>query len=257
LITMPTALKRKRRDQAEPVAPEIAAERVALAAAIEAKRKADRAVEEQLAAIHRARALAVSTEDNIAALRSKVSAACESDVKRAASMLKIDKPISSPWAGDNARLGVQRAEEDLRLTEAALKLLHQNMAELQDDAAEAQNSILVCVRQITAPIAQRLVERLDEAKRATLVANRILDTLLDDTGRGLRFADENRSMRADRERAAPLEQIKMQAERLKFGAAPDDDQIAAAHLVSEIKKALAELQHNPEAALPALPPELK
>ena len=93
---------------------------------------------------------------------------------------------------------------------------------------------LTQIKIIVAPLAEKLLASLREHKRATLVASNALAALLDDTApRPPRFRDESRSMRADRECAAPLEIIKTQAERMRFGVLPNADQEAAANLVSE------------------------
>jgi hypothetical protein len=241
-------IEKKRRVEDPVAGPVIADDRLPLHDAIERKRKADRAVADQEEAIARARNLAVKADDHIRELRSKIEAADQTDVARAASLIKVDKPVASPWVGQSARDAVMRAERHLELTEAALKALHRDMNGLQDDAAEAQNSISVCIKQITAPLVAELVARLQAHKRGTLLTNQLLAVLLAD-GRAPRFNDESRSMKADRLRDAPHAGFKAEVERVRFGNAGDTTE-SALHLGDAIKMALTALQTDASAELP-------
>lgn len=249
---MPTALKRKARRDEPVAAPAIAADRQALAKAIEAKRKADKAVEEQRQAIHRAAALALKASDDIATLRAKIAAADETDVKRAASLIKVDKPVVSPWSGESTRHAVERAERHLELTEQALKQLHKDMGGLQDDAAECTNAIMVEIKTLTVPLVQNLLAQLREHKRAAMITGHALAALLDDASPrdAPRFRDESRGMRADHAREAPLKEFKTAVERARFGVANDADQGAAASVANELRAALLALQADASAPLP-------
>jgi hypothetical protein len=245
---MGAALKKKRRVEEPVAAPAIADDRLPLHDAIERKRKADRAVADQEEAIARARDLTVKADDHIRELRSKIEAADQTDVARAASLIKIDKPVTAPWVGESARTAVERAERHLELTENALRRLHKDMAGLQDDRSEAENSISVCIKQITAPLVAELVARLQAHKRRTLLTNQLLAVLLAD-GRAPRFNDESRSMKADRVRDAVLQEFKAEAERVRLGTAPDAT-ADAMRMADEIKSALLALRTDATVTLP-------
>lgn len=108
---MPAAAALKRRPRPETVAaPPIPDERIALHDAIERKRKADRAIEAQHEAIHRAYALIEKSEQDIAALEAKIPDADLSDVRSAASLVKANKTVAAPWHGENARHAVESGE---------------------------------------------------------------------------------------------------------------------------------------------------
>ena len=138
-----TALKKKPRVVEPAPAPAVPDERLALFDAIEAKRKADRAVEAQNEAISRGRELRTKAEEDIEKLRAKIAAADQTDVKRAATLIRGEKPITSPWVGESARRSVESAEEKLALTERALGQLKQDLEVMEDDAAEAANAVIV------------------------------------------------------------------------------------------------------------------
>jgi hypothetical protein len=229
---MPAATKRKQRRDEEPVAaPAVAPDRVALAAAIERKRRADRAVEEQHQAINRARQRAVEMDDHIRALRGKIAEADETDVKRAASLLRIDKPIASGWVGESARSNVEHAERNLMLIENALKRLRQDLKELEADAVSAQTAVALAVKLLSRPIAQRLLDRVRADRRRVMIDSAMLAELVSgDTG-------------------GALSEIKVAFDHARF-ATVDDDYKAASTALAELRATLAELQHNASAELP-------
>jgi hypothetical protein len=250
----PAALKKLRTvDKIADAAPVIPDDRLPLHDAIERKKQADAAVAKQQEAISRASEAAYLAESGLEKLRSKIAAADEGDVKRAASLIVAERPVVSGWMGESARRSLSQAEQSLAMTDKALLRLRADLATLQDDAAEAQNDVLTQIKTLTVPLAEKLVARVHEHKRATLVTGYILSGLLDDVSRrdAPRFNDSMRGMKADHAREAPLEQFKVEADRMRFGVA-DDDYKAAAHALDEIKAALFALQSDASAALPEL-----
>lgn len=228
--------------------------RSALAAAIQRRKQADDGVAKQEQAIERAAEISYLADAEIEKLRAKIDAADEGDVKRAASLIKAERPVVSGWMGESARRSVSHAEESLAMTDKALVQLRADLAVLQDDAAECASNVLTQIKIVTAPLAQRLVAQLREHKRAAMVTSNMLAVLLDDAARrdAPRFQDSLRRMKAEEQREAPIRSLKAEVERLRFGAAYDLDPVAAAHAVDAIKSALLALQTDASAALPEL-----
>lgn len=249
---MPVALKKKPR--IVEAAPPIPDARLGLFDAIERRKKADRAVEAQHEAISRGRELVDKAEADIEKLEAKIAAADETDVRTAASLVKADKTVAAPWHGDSARIAVTNAKERLRLTERARKQLQDDLAVMQDDAAAAQNAILVEIKKLTAPLVQKVVGDLREAKRKSIIATTVLNELLADDGRrSVRFNDSLRAMKADSAREAPLKEFRAGFEHLQFGQAANDDYTTAVTALDMVKAALLALQTDPLAKLPELP----
>ena len=227
--------------------------RLALHDCIERKRKADRAVEAQNDSLMRAREMIGKAEEEIEKLKKKIAEADLTDVKRAASLVKAERPIASAWVGENARRAVSAAEERLRLTEAALQRLKHDLVEMQDDVAAAQNAILVEVKKLVVPLIEKMVTKLREAKHQKMIAMSVLNELLDDDlgRRSVRFSSNGiRAMRADDAREAPLKQFRTEVENLRFGQADDADYAAVETAVEMVKAALLALQTDATATLP-------
>lgn len=239
----------KRKPRIVEAAPTIPDERLPLFDAIEAKRRADVAVAKQEQAIGRASEMVDKVEQDIETLRARIAAADQTDVKRAASLVKAERPITSSWVGDNARSAVTNAQEKLALTRRALEQLQKDLAVMQDDAAAAQNAVLVEIKKLMLPLVEKVIDDLRAAKRRSIIATTVLNELLADSGRRLQFNETMRSMRADDAREAPLKEFKAGFEHVQFGQT-DADFVAARAAVEAIKAALLALQTDPLAKLP-------
>jgi hypothetical protein len=249
-----TALKRKRRDDLPVVAaPAIADDRLALHDAIQRKRKADEAAEAQRTAIARAQGLASSADDDIETLRGKIEAADESDVARAASFIKIDKPVIAAWSGESARTAVERAERHLEVTKAALKRLHKDLAALQDAAAVCANVVIIEANKLLLPLVEQLVAQLRADRARVAITSRVLAELVaDDTRIAPRFSENSvYGLRASEERVSPFAALKSDVQSLLYG--PTADQHTAAYeAVAAVKAARLALLSDASAALPEL-----
>jgi hypothetical protein len=175
---MPAA-KRKPR-QEPPEAPPVPDSRLGLHEAIERHKQAEHLVAEQREAVARSQALLSEAEDQVEKLRRKIEAADASDVSRAASLIKVERPVVSPWSGENARSAVKRAEEHVALTERAKAKLRSELAELELAAKVALNDVLVERIKLIAPIAGAKLERLKVLRTETSECVATLDALVVD-----------------------------------------------------------------------------
>lgn len=176
---MPAALKRRPRP--EPAAtPTVPDARAALAGAIEHKRECDDAVARQHEAIRRSQQLLTEAEQHIEKLRSRIAVADLTDTRRAASLIKAERPIQAAWVGENARSAVERAEKNLQLTIKGRATRQAELAELELAAKVAENAVIVERIKLVAPIAAKTLERLKALRMETAQAVALLDALVHD-----------------------------------------------------------------------------
>jgi hypothetical protein len=172
------ALKRKPRP-VEPASPAIPDARLGLHDAIERRKQADATVQAQHASIYRSQGLVIEAEKQIEKLRAKVSDADRSDEQRAASMIKVERPVVSAWSGENARTAVKRAEANLEMTIRARAKLQAELRELELAAMVALNDVLTERTKLVAPIAAATLARLRVLRTETVEALAFLNILVD------------------------------------------------------------------------------
>lgn len=247
------AAKKKPAD--EVVVPMVADDRAALAAAIEAKRKADAAVVRQEQAIERAAALVGEAEAAVEAARRKVPDAEAADVQRTASLIKNEAKIISPWSTDKAHSAVRVAEEHCALTRKALDRLRSELLVLEDDAAEAASDVLVEVKLLALPFAEKSFNELSDLKRRVAISQKVLAELVagGDERDAPRFNDAFRSMRAGEKRDHITRSLRERSASLLLLGAPDAAHAAAATALAEWRAALRALQTDAAARLPSVP----
>ena len=142
---------------------------------------------------------------------------------------------------------MQVAERDLEVAVAARKRLEQNLAELQDNASEAANEVLVQIKLLLFPIAQKLLNESVILKKRLTMNLRLLDLLTDDEHRNDQpsFRNDLRGMRASERRNEVLSALRAELQHLTFSAPPD--------VLNELtlwKSALTALRSDPQAELP-------
>jgi hypothetical protein len=166
--------------EAVPTAPVIADDRLALFDAIEARKKADDAVTRQHEAVRRAQNVISEAEEHIEKLRGKIEAADLNDERRAASLIKAERPIVSGFVGSSARHAVEHAEANLAMTRRAQAQLQSGLRELELQARLAENAVLVERNKLIAPVAARTVERLESLRLEMAEATALLEVLMRD-----------------------------------------------------------------------------
>jgi DNA repair exonuclease SbcCD ATPase subunit len=147
----------------------------------------------------------------------------------------------------NIEKAVERAERDLEVAIAARKRLEQNLRELEDDAAECANEVLIEIKLLLFPIAKKLLDETDVLKKRLHMNQRLLDLLTssEHPNDQPRVRDDMRRMRADERRNAVFTELRSEVQRLTFGS-PED-------VLNELavwKAAVAALRTDPAAALP-------
>lgn len=224
-------------------------DRRALALAIENKRKADDAVTAQEEAITRASSLADEADAELEKLRRKVPDAEDADVKRAASSIKAEVKIVSPWAGDKARGSVRAAEDRCTLLRQALDRLQTDLAVLQDDAAEAANVVAVEIRLVMLPALEKMFQETRAAKAKVAIGSRLLAELATVDERGVRFHSAVRDMAAAQRRDVAMGDLRRRVQGLTFNT--DDAFRDAAAALAQWRDAIAALKSDASAPLPA------
>jgi hypothetical protein len=221
--------------------------RAALAAAISAHVEAQKAVELKKQTIRRALDGIEVAEKKLEKCRADVAKAKEQDVKSAASHLdKADVP-DSPWHLRSAISNIEVAESALEVADGAHKRLRNDLRELEDNAAEAANEVLIQIKLLTQPVVQKLLDEAAVLKKRLHMNQRLLD-LLTDSGRAHdqpSFHDEMRGMHASARRHEVFAVARVEAQHILFGSHEDVlDQLAL------WKAVLAGLRSDAQTKLP-------
>jgi len=221
-----------------------------LAAAILEEAVAKKAIELKLAAIRRALDGTEAAEKKLEECKAAVAKAREVDAQSAATHFEKSGKPDSPWHLRRALSDIEIAESTLEVTDRAHKKLRDDLAALEDDAAEAKNGVLVAMREVTVPLAMELMIELAQLRRRTSICVRALSDLMADDARTLpTFHDQMRDLQCANKRAAVFSEIKDEAARLLYGASNEDHE-AGLKASKEMKAALAELMQTPEHPLP-------
>lgn len=223
-------------------------DRTALAAAIEAKRKADDAVIAQEQAITRASSLMDEADAELEKCRGKVGDAESADIKRAASSIRADVRVVSPWAGDKARTTVKAAEDRCTLLRQALDRLRADLAGLEDDAAEAANAVAVEAKLVMLPALEKMFQETCAAKARVAIGSRLLAELATVDERGLTFHSAVRDMAAAQRRETAMGDLRRRVQSLSFNS--DAAFRDAATALAAWRAAIAALKSDPTAQLP-------
>ncbi len=205
---MPAAARKKRIIE-EPVAgPVIADDRLALHDAIERRKKANDAVTRQHEAIYRARSVISEAEEDIEKRRAKVATADETDARRAASLIKSERPIVSGWVGENARHAVEHGVRNAEMARRARAKLQDELAELELAAKLAENAVLVERNRLIAPVAALTVAKLENLRSEMASATALLDVLMRDQAPQFSDRDLLASMKCAAARQAVLADVR-------------------------------------------------
>jgi hypothetical protein len=118
---------------------------------------------------------------------------------------------------------------------------------LEDAASECQNDVLIEVKLLLFPIAQKLLNESVILKKRLTMNLRLLDLLTDDEHRNDQpsFRNDLRGMRGSERRNEVLSALRAELEHLTFSAPP--------HELNELtlcKSALTALRSDPQAELP-------
>ena len=152
---MPVALKKKHLAVVEAPVP-VDPLRAALAAAIEARCKADRRVITKREAVSLSTEAIAKAETRLEAAQAGIAKAKEHDVRRAAAGIANRQSPATSTMTRQALAEVTEAERSLEVSIEARKQLEQHLSEAEDDAARAHNEVLISVKRITQPAAQKI-----------------------------------------------------------------------------------------------------
>jgi hypothetical protein len=216
--------------------------RAGLKAAIAAHAEAQKVVEAKQQTIRRALDQIEASEKNLERCRDAVAKAKETDVKSAAAQ------PDAPWHFRQAFSDVETAEHALEVADGAHKKLKRDLAELEDNAADAANGVLIEVKLLMMPGAQKLLEESIVLKKRLHLNKRVLDLITDcerHPNDQPRFRDEMRRMRAAGQRDEVFAELRAEAQHLTFGS-PDD----VLDALAVWKAALLALRTDPLAELP-------
>jgi hypothetical protein len=141
--------------------------------------------------------------------RCKKAVAKDIDVKTAATNLDRGANPITPWHASQALGAVETADTSLEIATAAHQRLKDELAVLEDDAAEAHNQIIVAIKQTTRPLLEQLLLELQHLRRRSAVVMRAVAELMDEDVRTLpRFYNALRSLKAEQARAAVFAALK-------------------------------------------------
>jgi hypothetical protein len=240
-----TAAARKKQVVVE-TAPAVDDPRSALAAAIVAHSEAQSAVEAKKQTIRRALEGVGAAETRLEHCRASVAKAKEQDVKSAATHFDKSGTPDSPWHLRRAISEVEMAETSLEVADAAHKKLKNDLRELEDNAAECANQILIEIRLLTLPIVQKLLAESVGLKQRLHTNQRLLNLPTEHGHRNDQpsFHDEMRGMRAAEQRDV-LGTLRAEVQNLAFGW-PDD----VTEVLAVWKEVLAALRTNSDVEFP-------
>jgi hypothetical protein len=245
---MPAAARKKPPVIVEAAPPADDDPRGKLAAAITAKQKADDAVAAKLETVRRSRDQINLAEVNIEKCRKAIEKGKEADSKSAATMLDRGGSPHAPWHTRQAIGALETAETSFEVAVAAQERLKGELGLLEDDVSEAQNGVVVAIKELTLPLAKELMAELRETRRRIAICCRVLSELLADDAK-IGFHDQMRNFRACDARAAVFAEIKNEAGRLLYGASNEDHE-AALEISKLVKVALQEMRMNAAHPLP-------
>jgi hypothetical protein len=197
--------------------------RAGLKTAIALRQKADAAVTGKREAVWRASEAITAAEGQVDRCRAAIPKGLESDVKDASTRLDKQLPITTPWHGPKAVAGLKNAENVLQVAVAAHRRLKNDLAELQDDASDAANNVLVEIKLLLLPLAQSLLDEAVSLKKKLHLNQRVLDLLVSDERNRDQpsFADDMRRMRAHERREAVFKQLRAETQHLVYGGHDD------------------------------------
>lgn len=238
--------------QVEVAAP--ADDRSALAQAIEKAAETERKVTAKEMAIERAKDVLGTAEHTLETARAEIARAHDADVQKAAALLDKNASQTATAARTERALEAQfQAGATLEIQRGALARLQQELTDLQDGQATAANEVLVCIKQISLPIAERLFAEARELRTRLAVTKSVLGTLLAADSNVPVFSEANFIMRlkAQDRREGVLKEVAAKFEHLVLARA-DADESAARSATAVWEKALAALRVDPSAELPPL-----
>jgi hypothetical protein len=233
-------------------APTPADDRAALAQAIAAAAEAEGRVAHQRRAIERAVASIDETEVALAAAAAHIAEARELDTRRAAAAIAADRDVKTASRTAAAIEAEQELAAKLRLQGSARIQLEAELVQLEDDASDAQNQILIAIRRLISPVAMLLYQQLRADRVRVAVASRVLAELLaDDDRRAPKFKNSLRSIRASEKRGAVLAKLRDNFQHLLLGQ-DNDANAGAEQELAKWRKALSALQTDADTELPPL-----
>ena len=230
--------------------------RAALAAAIEAARKAEAAIGDQAAAIERAEQLVAASEAKVAAAGAAVADARRAHAEQVASALKNSGSVHIPAAMRTARAAETDASDELEAAKAALQKLQTGLEELVAAARWAKNGIFTAVNAVIAPAAEHLLKEARAAKlraAAHVAALRELMTALTEQHKGADAFDTIDALEAQRQREEPFSGMHKQIQEfLTASLLADREKEAAAGLAAAAawRSAIAALAQDASTVLP-------
>ncbi len=243
-----TALKR------DPAAAAPAPDRAALAEAIIVASLAEAKCKAKEMSIERAKTVIDEAERTLETARAEISRAHDADVAKAAALIDKNAVRTATAARTSRALEAQfQAGATLEIQRGALARLQAELVDLMDGQATANSEVLVCIKEITRPIAERLLDETRELKTRLAVTQSVLSTLLATDQNVPTFSDENFMMRlrAQDRRASVLKQINEKFQHMLLARA-EADQSAARSAAAVWQKTLAALRVDASAELPPL-----